>query len=141
MPQPLGPFSCRKDSSPQLIHPTLITWEGLLSRIARERRTSCSRGNHCPVQSLLSTRGGLQCLTCLTLGNTVRSDMTCIGCIIGPRVSEYTQTSPSAIDYHIYPSGNKVIKAFMANDFIFYNKSGDLFILQNDKSADIAKKI
>ena len=56
-------------------------------------------------------------------------------------VSEYAQTSPSTIDYHVYPLGSKVIKAFMANDFIFYNKSGDLFILQNDKSADIAKKI
>ena len=60
---------------------------------------------------------------------------------IGPLVREYAQTSPSTIDYHVYPSGNKVIKEFMANNFISYNKSGDLFILQNDKSTDIAKKI
>ena len=43
--------------------------------------------------------------------------------------------------FHVYLSGNKVIKAFTANNFIFYNKSVNLFILQNDKSADIAKKI
>ena len=44
--------------------------------------------------------------------------------------------------YHVYPSGNKVIKAFTANGFVSYDKSGDLFILQNDKLTDmIAKKI
>ena len=61
--------------------------------------------------------------------------------IIGPQVSKYAQTSPSTIDYHVHPLGKKIIKAFMANNFISYNKSGDLFILRNDKSTDIAKKI
>ena len=61
--------------------------------------------------------------------------------IIGPQVREYAQTSPSTIDYQVYLLGNKVINAFMANNFISYNKSGDLFILQNDKSTDIASKI
>ena len=62
--------------------------------------------------------------------------------IIGPWVSKYVQTSPSSIEYHIYPSGNKVIKAFAAKIFVSYDKSGDLFILQHDKSTDMnAKKI
>jgi hypothetical protein len=61
--------------------------------------------------------------------------------IIGPQVSKYAQTSPSTIDCHVYLLENKVIKAFTANNFISYNKSGDLFILQNDKPTHISKKI
>ncbi len=68
-------------------------------------------------------------------------DMVCIGRFIGPLVSEYAQTSPSTVDYHIYPSGKKLIKAFMANDFVFYNKLGNLIILLGDESADIVKKV
>ena len=40
-------------------------------------------------------------------------------------MSEYDQTSPNKVDYHTYPSGNKVIKAFIANDFVFYDKAVD----------------
>jgi hypothetical protein len=65
----------------------------------------------------------------------------CIGRFIGPQVSEYAQTSPLKIDYHVYPSGKKVIKAFTANDFAFYNNLGNLIIPLGNKSADIVKKV
>ena len=68
-------------------------------------------------------------------------DVVCIGWFIGPRVSKYAQTSPSKIDYHVYPSGNKGIKACIADNFVFYKKSGDLIIFLDDKSADIIKKV
>ena len=68
-------------------------------------------------------------------------DVTCIGPFIEPRVSKYAQTSYLKIDYHIYPSGKKVIKAFIADDFVFYGKSGDLTMFLDDKSADIVKKV
>ena len=67
-------------------------------------------------------------------------DVVCIGRFIGTQVSEYAQTSPSKVDYHVYPSGNKVVKAFTADDFDFYDKSGDLIILLDDESVDIVKK-
>ena len=67
--------------------------------------------------------------------------MVCIGRFIGPRVSEYAQTSPSKVDYHVYPSGNEVIKAFIADDFAFYNKSGNSISLLDDESNDIVKKV
>ena len=51
-------------------------------------------------------------------------DITCLGRFIGPRVSEYAQTSSKKVDRHEYPSGKKVIKAFTANDFAFFDKSG-----------------
>ena len=34
-------------------------------------------------------------------------DVVCIGGFIGPRVSEYAQTSPLKVNYHVYPSGRK----------------------------------
>ena len=68
-------------------------------------------------------------------------DVVCIGWFIGPRVSEYAQRSPLKVDYHVYPSGKKVIKAFTADDFAFYDKSGDLIIPFGDESADIVKKV
>ena len=43
---------------------------------------------------------------------------------IGPRVSEYAQTTQEKIEYHVYPSGTCIIKAFTANDFAFNDKSG-----------------
>jgi hypothetical protein len=43
---------------------------------------------------------------------------------IGPCVSEYAQTTQDKVDYHVYPSGTRVIKAFTANDFVFYDKRG-----------------
>ncbi len=45
------------------------------------------------------------------------------------------------VDYHVYPSEKKVIKAFTANNFAFYDKSGNLIIPLGDKSADIVKKL
>ena len=62
--------------------------------------------------------------------------------IIGSWVSKYAQTSPSKIYFHVYPSGNKVIKEFTPNGFVSYDKSGDLFNLQKYKLTDMmAKKI
>lgn len=51
-------------------------------------------------------------------------NITCLGRFIGNRLSENGQKSPSKIDYHIYPSGKRVIKAFTASDFVFINNTG-----------------
>ncbi len=49
-------------------------------------------------------------------------DFVSLGRYIGPRLSKYAQTTQDKVDYHTYPFGTMVIKAFVANDFIFYNK-------------------
>jgi hypothetical protein len=49
-------------------------------------------------------------------------DVVALGCYIGPRLSKYAQTTQDKVDHHTYPSGKMVIKAFIANDFIFYNE-------------------
>jgi hypothetical protein len=45
-----------------------------------------------------------------------------LGCSIGPRLREYAQTTQDKVNHHTYPFGKTVIKAFIANDFIFYNE-------------------
>ncbi len=53
--------------------------------------------------------------------NNLLFDFVSLGRYIGPRLSEYAQTNQDKVDYHTYPSGTTVIKAFVASDFIFYN--------------------
>ena len=49
-------------------------------------------------------------------------DIVALGPYIGPCLSEYAQTTQDKVDHHTYPSGKTVIKAFIANDFIFYDE-------------------
>jgi hypothetical protein len=51
--------------------------------------------------------------------NNLLFDCVSLGHYIGPRLSEYAQTTQDKVDYHTYPSGTTVIKAFVASDFIF----------------------
>ena len=67
--------------------------------------------------------------------------MTCLGCFIGPRASKYAQTSSKKVDYHTYPLGNKVIKAFTADDFAFFYKAGNTQELINKSCIDQAHKV
>ena len=70
-------------------------------------------------------------------------DVTCISRFIGPRVSDFAQTSPTKIDYHVYPSGKKFIKSFIANNFVFLDKLGKIINSQplTDESRDLVKKL
>jgi hypothetical protein len=60
---------------------------------------------------------------------------------IGPHVSEYAQTTLDKVDYHVYPSGTRVIKEFTANDFIFYNKSGHVLKKIDDSTHNLATSV
>jgi hypothetical protein len=49
-------------------------------------------------------------------------DVVALGRYIGPCLSKYPQTTQDKVNHHTYPSGKTVIKAFIANNFIFYNE-------------------
>jgi hypothetical protein len=49
-------------------------------------------------------------------------DVVALGRYIGPCLSKYTQTTQEKVNHHTYPSGKTVIKAFITNDFIFYDE-------------------
>ena len=52
-------------------------------------------------------------------------DVTIIGRYVGPRVSEYAQKQKNKVDYHVYPSGTRVVKAWTEGDFCFRDASGN----------------
>ena len=56
-------------------------------------------------------------------------------------MSEYAQTSFKKVNKHKYSSGKKVIKAFTADDFVFFEKSGHTLQLINGSSLDQAHKV
>jgi hypothetical protein len=68
-------------------------------------------------------------------------NMTCLSRFIGPRVREYAQTSAKKVDYHKYPLGNKVINAFNANNFVFFDKAGNTLKLIDSSCLDQAHKV
>jgi len=68
-------------------------------------------------------------------------DITCLGHFIGPQLSKYAQTSPNKVDYHTYPSGNKVIKTFTTDSFIFFYKAGNTLERLDNSCLDQAHKV
>ncbi len=78
--------------------------------------------------------------SCISDQNLLFNILT-LACFIGPRISEYAQTTQDKVDYHVYPSGTRVIKAFTANDFIFYDKNGHILKKIDDSSFILATSI
>lgn len=59
-----------------------------------------------------------------------------LGRITGHRLSEYAQNKQNKVELHEYPSGRKVIKAFTAEDFIFYDASKNRIEDLNDATLE-----
>jgi hypothetical protein len=68
-------------------------------------------------------------------------NVTTMGRYLGPRVSEYAQTTDNTVDYHVYPSGKQVIKAFIASDFQFINANGQVITELSDASNDVVDRV
>jgi hypothetical protein len=57
---------------------------------------------------------------------------------IGPCISEYAQTTQNKANYHVYPSGTHITKAFTANDFIFHGKNSHVLMKIDNSSLKFA---
>jgi len=68
-------------------------------------------------------------------------DVTTVGCYLGPRVSECAQTTDTNVDYHVYPSGRRVIKAFIVNDFLFIDVTGQVITELSDAFIDVVDRV
>jgi hypothetical protein len=68
-------------------------------------------------------------------------DILTLAHFIRPRISEYAQTTQDKVDNHVYPSGTHVIKAFTANDFVFYNKNSHVLMKIDNSSLNFATSI
>jgi len=67
--------------------------------------------------------------------DSLMMDLSCINRVTGSRSSEYSQTKGNKIDYHTFPSGATVIKAFTADDYVFLDKRGRKVKLPNHPSS------
>ncbi len=56
-------------------------------------------------------------------------------------MSEYAQTTDKSVDYHVYPSGKKVFKAFTANNFCFFNKNSQAITELSDNSINRVHRV
>jgi hypothetical protein len=65
-------------------------------------------------------------------------NIVALGRYIGPCLSKYTQTTQDKVNYHTYLSGTIVIKAFIANNFIFYNNTKQIIKELNKDSLQRA---
>ncbi len=68
-------------------------------------------------------------------------NLVALGCYIGPCVSKYAQTTDKNVDYHVYPSGKQVIKAFTANDFQFFDKNSQVVTKLSETSIEVINRV
>jgi hypothetical protein len=66
-------------------------------------------------------------------------DVVALSRYIGSRLSKYAQTTQDKVDHHTYPSGKTVIKAFIANNFIFYDEKKRVVKNLNNDSLQRAR--
>jgi hypothetical protein len=64
-----------------------------------------------------------------------------LGRYTGPYLSAYAQTTQEKVNVHTYPSGTTVMKAFVTNDFIFYDKKQPITKDLNDASLTKATSV
>jgi hypothetical protein len=53
--------------------------------------------------------------------NMLLCNVITLGRYISPRLSKYAQKNQKKVDVHTYPSGTTEIKAFTANNFVFFD--------------------
>jgi hypothetical protein len=56
-------------------------------------------------------------------------------------LSEYAWTTQDKVDYHTYPSGTTIIKAFVASDFIFYNGKKHIVKILDEDSFQLVRLV
>jgi hypothetical protein len=61
-------------------------------------------------------------------------DIMALSCYIRPCLSKYAQTTQDKVNHHTYPSGKTVVKAFITNNFIFYNEKKHVVKVLNEDS-------
>jgi hypothetical protein len=68
-------------------------------------------------------------------------DANTISHYIGPCVSKLVQTKETNVDYHVYPSGRRVIKAFIENDFQLIDVDGQVITELSDASIEAVNRV
>ena len=69
------------------------------------------------------------------------ADLAILGRYLGPRLAEYGQKSQKRPEYHIYPSGKAVLKAWSQDDIIFYDKNNQRITPDSIRGINIPTRI
>ena len=77
----------------------------------------------------------------LDLNHSLLLDIVTLSRYIGPRVSKYAQTTQLKINYHIYPSERQVIKAFIPDNFAFFDTAKQQLNFADKLSLDMADSV
>ncbi len=73
--------------------------------------------------------------------NSLLYDWFCLIRITGLQVAKYAQTKQTSVDVHKSPSGKAVIKAFIASDWICYDKKGNTIDASCSESMLVKVKV
>jgi len=68
-------------------------------------------------------------------------NVTTIARYLGPRVSKCAQTTDKNVEDRVYPSGRRVIKAFIANNIQFIDVTGQVITELSDASIDVVDRV
>jgi hypothetical protein len=131
-------FKFRSFSSPaDLTDPNNLT-AILLNNMLREEDIA---RQHSPLDNEIFAKlcGTAIASKCKDSVSGLHFEVVALGCYIGPCLSKYAQTTQDKVNHHTYPSVKMVIKAFIANDFIFYNEKKRIIKDLNEDSLQRAR--
>ena len=97
----------------------------------REREESIARRRSPISKEMFVAIANHSCDSDRDSAESVIFDWITLGRVAGFRVAEYAQTTQNKVDEFEYPSGNRVIKAFIPPDWQFYNKKGRLMTVHS----------
>ena len=111
--------------------------------IAREREENVAKQRSPITREMYSTLLDLAKESDIDSLESVVADWFTLIRITGLRCSEYAQKNQSDIDEYEYPSGKRVIKAFIWNDWKFYNSNGRTIKIHShrNKTKELPKKL
>ena len=112
----------------------------LISNLVKEEDIAKQR---CPLDSAifseLRRKSSVSCS--MDLEQSTLFDLVALGRYIGSCLSKYAQTTDKKVDYHVYPLGKQVIKAFTENDFQFFSKNSQVIAELSDASIEVVDRV
>jgi hypothetical protein len=111
--------------------------------LAREREENIARQRSPITREMFSALLDLAKRSPLDSVEAVFADWFTFIRITSLHCAEYAQKTQSAFDKHEYPSGKRVIKAFIPTDWKFYDSSGALICIHslNSNPQEFPKKL
>ncbi len=96
--------------------------------VAREKEECIARQQSPITQEIYSALLNQASKSSIDSAETIVFDWFTLIRITGLRCAEYTHKNQTSFEEHEYPSGKRIVKAFVPSDWKFYNSKGRLII-------------